>query len=422
MNALRRFTNKTFSSLKVRNYKLYFIGHVFSQSGSWMQTVALGWLVLDLTKSGTQLGTIVALQFIPLLLLGPWGGLAADMYSKRNILYGTQVGFAAIIFTVSALIFTDSIQIWMLYVISFLLGIVRVFDVPARQTFVSELVPSEHVRNAVSLNATAGNTARVVGPAIGGFLIAGMGIGASFFANGLTYLVTIFMLSRIRKEELLLTPKQEKSKGQLREGFAYAMETPLIRNTLFMMAFVGTFAYEWQVSLPLMAERVYAGDASTYASLLSALGAGSIIGGLYSAGRRKIVPHHLGDIALLFGLCIMGTALMPTIHFALLGIFIVGFFSINLTSLGNTMLQLESKPEMRGRVLSLWSMAMMGSTAIGGPIIGVVGEYFGGRWALGIGGVVTFLVATYVSRALLKDRFYRFIPAWLQRDVVQPEN
>jgi len=171
-----------------------------------------------------------------------------------------------------------------------------------------------------------------------------------------------------------------------------------------------------------MAERVYAGDASTYAALLSALGVGSIIGGLYSAGRSKIVPHHLADLAILFGLSIIGTALMPSIYYAIAGMFVVGFFSINLTTLGNTMLQLESKPEMRGRVLSFWSMAMMGSTAIGAPIIGIVGEHFGARWALGIGGVVAFLVASYVSRALLKDRFYRFIPSWLQRDVVQPEN
>lgn len=418
MNALQRFARNTFSSLTIRNFRLYFIGHVFSQSGSWMQTVALGWLVLDLTHSGTQLGIIVALQFVPLLCFGPWGGLIADTYNKRNILYSTQIGFAAPIFTVSALMYIDALHIWMLYVVAFLLGIVRVFDVPARQTFVSELVDSDNVRNAVSLNATAGNTARVVGPAIGGFLIAGMGIGTSFFVNGLMYLITIFMLSRLRKEELLLMPKQEKSKGQLREGFKYAMETPLIRNTLFLMAFIGTFAYEWQVSLPLMAERVYFGDASMYASLLSALGVGSIIGGLYSAGRRKIVPHHLADIAILFGLCIVGTALMPTIYYAIAGMFIVGFLSINLTSLGNTMLQLESRPEMRGRVLSLWSMAMMGSTAIGGPIIGIVGECFGGRWALGIGGLVTFLIATYMSRELLKDRFYRFIPAWFQRESI----
>ncbi len=418
MNALQRFTSNTFSSLSVRNFRLYFIGHVFSQSGSWMQTVALGWLVLDLTDSGTQLGTIVALQFVPLLCIGPWGGLIADSYNKRSILYCTQIGFAVLIFAVSALIYTDSMQIWMLYVVAFLLGIVRVFDIPARQTFVSELVGSEYVKNAVSLNATAGNTARVIGPTIGGFLIAGVGIGTSFFVNGLSYLVTILFLSRMRKEEFILVPKREKTKGQLREGFRYAMETPLIRNTLFMMAFIGTFAYEWQVSLPLMAERVFYGDASTYASLLSALGVGSIIGGLYSAGRNKIVPHHLADLAILFGLFVIGTALMPTVYYAIVGMFMVGFFSINLTSLGNTMLQLESKPEMRGRVLSLWSMAMMGSTAIGGPIIGVVGEYFGGRWALGVGGLVTFLIATYMSRELLKDRFYRFIPAWLQRESI----
>ena len=185
-----------------------------------------------------------------------------------------------------------------------------------------------------------------------------------------------------------------------------------------MMAFIGTFAYEFQVSLPLMAERVFHGDAGTYAVLLSTFGVGAVVGGLYAAGRKEIIPNHLTDLAIVFGLCIIGTSLMPTIEYATVGMFFIGFASINLTSLGNTMLQLESRPEMRGRVLSLWSMAMIGSTAVGGPIIGVIGEYFGGRWALGIGGIVAVLVAIFVSRSLMKDRFLRLVPSWLQRETV----
>lgn len=419
MSPIRKFAHNTFSSLKVRNFRLYFIGHIASQSGTWMQTVALGWLVLELTDSGTQLGIITALQFIPLLTLGPWGGLYADTHKKRNILYGTQVAFAVLVFAISILVYAELIQVWMLYIFSLGLGLVRIFDNPARQTFVSELVDSSNVRNAVSLNSTAGNSARVIGPTLGGILIAGIGIGTCFLFNALTYIVTFIMLSRMRESEFYSVAPQKKGKGQLKEGFAYVLETPLIKNTLIMIAFIGTFAYEWQVSLPLMAERVFHGDAGSYAALLSALGAGSVIGGLFAAGRKKIVPHHLADLAILFGVCIVATALMPSIQLAIFGMVLVGFFSINLTSLGNTMLQLESKPEMRGRVLALWSMAMIGSTAVGGPIVGIIGQYFGARWGLAIGGIVSILVATYMSKALIKERIARIIPAWLQRESTQ---
>ncbi len=326
MNAVRRFTSNTFSSLKIRNFRLYFIGHVFSQSGSWMQTVALGWLILELTHSGTQLGIIVALQFVPLLIFGPWGGLIADMYNKRTILYWTQASFAFLIIAISFLIYAGVMHVWMLYAFSLALGLVRIFDNPARQTFVSELVDADNVRNAVSLNSIAGNGARVIGPSIGGLLIAGVGIAASFFLNVFLYIVTIVMLMQMHEEEFHSVKRQEKGKGQLREGFTYVLATPLIRNTLFLMAFIGTFAYEWQVSLPLMAERVYFGDAGTYASLLSAIGVGSIIGGLFSAGRKKIVPHHLTDLAIIFGLCIIGASLMPTIFSAIIAMCFVGFF------------------------------------------------------------------------------------------------
>ncbi len=419
MSPIQKFANNTFSSLKIRNFRLYFIGHVFSQSGSWMQTVALGWLVLLLTKSGTQLGLVVALQFVPLLIFGPWGGLIADRHSKRKILYFTQASFAILVFLISILVYTDTVAIWMLYIFSLGLGIVRIFDNPARQTFVSELVDSANVRNAVSLNSTAGNSARAIGPSIGGILIASVGIAACFLFNALSYLVTIFMLTKMREEEFVTAPRQEKAKGQLTEGFAYIMATPLIRNTLIMMAFIGTFAYEFQVSLPLMAERVFHGDAGSYALLLSTFGVGAVVGGLFAAGRKEIIPSHLTDLAIVFGICIIGTALMPTIEYATVGMFFVGFVSINLTALGNTMLQLESLPHMRGRVLSLWSMAMIGSTAVGGPIVGIIGQYFGGRWALGIGGIVAILVALYISRTLIKDRFFRLIPSWIQREFTQ---
>lgn len=420
MQAIKQFGKDAFSSLKIRNYRLYFIGHVISNSGTWMQTVALGWLVLTLTDSGTALGIIVALQFIPLLLLGPWGGVIADRYDKRKLLYATQIAFAVLTLGISVLVYTGEIQIWMLYIFSFVHGLIRIIDNPVRQIFVSELVESEYVRNAVSLNSTAGNGARVIGPSIGGGLIATVGIAACFFFNAISYLAVVWMLMLMRKDEFHPVPQRERSKHELREGWAYIRETPLIRSTLLMMAFIGTFAYEFQVSLPLMADRVYFTDAEGYAALLAALGAGSVVGGLFAASRKTVVPHQLADLAIIFGICIVGSALMPTIHFALIGIFFVGFFSINLSALGNTMLQLESLPHMRGRVLAFWSMAMIGSTAVGGPIVGLIGEYFGGRWSLAIGGIVSILIALFVSGPLQKQRLYKLIPAWMQR--IPPTN
>ena len=414
MERIKKFGHKTFSSLKIRNYRLYFIGQSISMSGTWMQTVAQGWLVLQLTHSGAQLGSVVALQFLPMLIAGPWGGLIADRFNKRRILYYTQSASGLLALGISILVFSGTIQIWMVYVFALCLGIVRIFDDPARQTFVSELVGSAHVKNAVSLNATANNLARVVGPSIGGILIAGIGIAFCFLVNAFSYIATIVMLFLMDKKELYSPPARRKKSGELREGFRYVMSSPLIRNTLIMMAFIGTFAYEFQISLPLLAQQTFHGDAASYAALMSALGAGSVVGGLFSAGRHKIAPRHLIIFALLFGASLIATSLMPTLTLAIIGMLVVGFFSINVISLGNTMLQLESVPEMRGRVMSLWGMAMIGSTPIGGPIIGLIGEYMGGRWGVGVGGIVAVATAAVAAFTLLKNDKIETIPESVQ--------
>lgn len=414
MEIIKKFGNKTFSSLKIRNYCLYFIGQSISMSGTWMQTVAQGWLVLQLTHSGAQLGFVVALQFLSMLIAGPWGGLIADRFNKRRILYYTQSAFGLLALGISILVFSGAIQIWMVYVFAMCLGIVRIFDDPARQTFVSELVGDVHVKNAVSLNATANNLARVVGPSIGGILIAGVGIAFCFLLNSVSYVATIIMLFKMNGKELHFAPRRRKKSGELREGFRYVMSSPLIKNTLLMMAFIGTFAYEFQISLPLLAKQTFNGDAASYAALMSALGAGSVVGGLFSAGRHKVAPHHLIIFALLFGVSLIAVSLMPTLTLATMGMAVVGFFSINVLSLGNTMLQLESVPEMRGRVMSLWGVAMIGSTPIGGPIIGLIGEYMGGRWGVGVGGIAAIATAAVAALTLLKNDKVEIIPESVQ--------
>ena len=393
MDRIKNFGRATFSSLKIHNYRLYFIGQAVSLSGTWMQTVALGWLVLELSGSGTQLGIVVALQFLPMLLLGPWGGLVADRYNKRAILYCTQVAFFVLALGTSILIFAGGATMPILYAFALLFGVVRLFDNPARQTLVSELVDHAHLKNAVSLNATVNNLARAVGPSIAGVLIAGIGIAFCFFFNALTYVAAFITLLYMKGDTVHARAPKTRKKGELREGFRYVLATPLIRNTLIMMAFIGAFVFEFQVSLPILAQQVFHGDAKSYALLLAAMGAGSVLGGLFAAGRSTIAPHHLSMFMACFGVSLVAVALMPTLFLATCGMFVVGFFSINVTSLGNTIIQLESAPHMRGRVMALWGMAMMGSTPIGGPIIGFIGEFLGGRWGVGVGGAVALMTA-----------------------------
>ncbi len=423
MERIRTFGQQTFSSLKIRNYRLYFFGQGISQCGSWIQTVAMGWLVLQLSGSGTQLGFVLALQFIPLLFAAPWGGIIVDRLDKRKILYRTQSAAGVLSLIVSLLVFTGSIQMWMLYVIAFLIGIVKVFDNPARQTFISEMVGNDHVKNAVSLNSTMGNLARAIGPTLAGLLIVSVGIPFCFLIDGLSYIAVLITLVRI--DGTRLTPRvAHKTPPRISDGFRYVRSVPLLSSILIMMAVVGTFAYEFSVSLPLLAQQTFSGNATTYAALTSAFGAGSAIGGLFAANRQQVSPRHLIYFTTLFGLMMLAASLSPTLSVAIIAMFVVGFFSINVTSLANTTIQLESKPEMRGRVMALWNMAIFGSTPIGGPIIGYIGEHLGARWGVALGGAATMLAAGFAARTLLYADKLRTIPASveLEAEEVTAEN
>jgi len=391
----RAFGRSTFSSLAIRNYRLYFIGQSISLTGTWMQTVALGWLVLVMTGSGSHLGITVALQFVPILFLGPWGGTVVDRLDTRKILYWTQVSGGVIAGLLSIVVFTGLVQLWMIYVCSLLLGLTRVFDNPARQIFASEMVGEEHLKNAISLNSTANNLARAVGPSIGGIIIAVFGIAFCFLFNAFSYIATIYMLYMMDADALRTVQPSPEKRGRLIEGFRYVRSHHLIRTTLIMMAVIGTFAYEFQVSLPILAQQTFHGTAPDYAALMTAFGIGSVIGGLFAAGRRDIGPKQFALFMFIFGLSMLGVGFSPSLHVAIIGMAVVGFFSIQVLSNANTMIQLASAEEMRGRVMALWSVAMIGSTPIGGPIVGFIGEYFGARWGLAIGGVAAILTATY---------------------------
>ncbi|MDB5224943.1 MAG: hypothetical protein JWO43_565 [Candidatus Adlerbacteria bacterium] len=419
MVTFKRYFSRTFASLSIRNYRLFFIGLTVSQCGTWMQTVAQGWLMLSLTGSGAQLGLMLACQFLPILLLSPIGGMLADRSSKRHILFVTQslAGLQAL--AVGVLVVSGTIEPWMLYVAAAAFGTINAFDNPTRQTFVSELVGHSNLRNAITLNSTLNQLARAVGPTIAGILIAGVGIAFCYFVNAASYLATIIVLGQMRDDEMFhgdtKPPKGTISLKGMSTALAYVGKKPLLRNILIMVVILGMFSYEFQVSLPLLAQEVFTSGASGYATLLTAMGLGSVAGGLFSAGRKKVAPSQLVVSCLLFGSAMVITARMPSFWWATVGMLFVGFFSINLTSVANTILQLETKPEMQGRVMSLWTMAMLGTTPIGAPIIGLFGEYLGGRWGIGAGGVAAFVAGIFALFTLGSFDRFKFIPSLIRR-------
>jgi MFS family permease len=413
MDFLLSFGRHTFASLSVRNYRLYFIGEIISMSGSWMQTVALGWLVLQLTGSGTLLGTLLAFRYFPMFVLGPFAGTIVDRFDKRLLLYITQTLLGILSLIVGVLVVTGTTDIWILCLIAFLSGIVNSVDNPTRQTFVHEMVGREHLRNAITLNSTVTNLARVIGPAIAGIIIATMGLAVCFFADAASFCSILITLALMQRHELHREEHGSDVSRTWRATIPYLKTRPVLLSILVASAIIGTLTFEFQVSLPLLAQKTFLGSAADYAALLSAMGIGSIAGGLFSASRREIAVSEFVLFALLFGVAVLITAYMPSLGLATVGMVLVGFFSINMTSTGNTVLQLESAPEMRGRVMSLWSMAFLGSTVVGGPLIGFVGEHVDPREALALGGVAAMFAALYAGRRIL-DREHIFrIPAWL---------
>jgi MFS family permease len=391
---------RTFSSLKVRNYRLYAAGQLVSMSGTWTQTIAQAWLVLKLTGSGTALGLVTALQFLPILLFGSMGGLLADRVGKRRLLCLTNLAAGLLALTLGLLVVHDVVRLWMVYCIAAGLGLVNAVDNPTRHTFVLEMVGPARLTNAVSLNSVLMNLARVLGPAGAGVLIAAVGLGPCFLLNAGSYLAVIAALLLMRKDELQPAPIQPRRKGQLREGFRYVRSTPALLVPLLMMAVVGTLAYEFQVSLPLVAKFAFKGDAGTYAIMTAVMGGGAVAGGLLTASVRSRKAAMLAGVAIAFGLAQVATALAPLFWIELVALVLLGATSIAFLALGNTTLQLNSSPIMRGRVMGLWAVAFLGSTPVGGPIVGFVGEHLGSRYGLGLGGIASLVVGLAAYRRL----------------------
>ncbi len=404
MDKVRSFGASAFVSLSVYNFRQLFISQAIALSGTWMQIVALGWLGLQLTGSGSQLGLIVAAQFLPLLLFAPWGGLLADRSDKKMILQYTQYAYIVSSVILGILVVSGVIEVWMLYCFAIVLGFVRVFEMPARQTIISEIVEPEHLKNAISLNASVNNLARAIGPSIGGIIIALTSLGFCFFFNAFTYVVASYILNTIRDGEMKRSTPAARAAGQLREGWKYVWKTPLIRDLMIMIALIGTFTFEFQISLALMAQDAFESDAAGYAALMSAFGLGAAIGGIIAASRKETGPTVFLGFGALSGFSILLASMAPSLGLGIAGLILVGFFTVNMVSTANSMIQLEAHPDMRGRVMAIWGMAMMGSTPIGGPIIGWIGEIFDARLSLATGGAAMLIAVVYGYIALVRGK------------------
>lgn len=398
MSPLVRFARSTFSSLRGRNFRLYFLGQGFSMTGGWVQSVAQSWLVLHLTNSGAALGIVSALQFAPSLFLGPYVGVIADRVPKRRLLILTQTALGLVAVWLGVMMATETIQPWVVYVAAGILGLLNAVDYPTRQAFLFELTGPDQVVSAVGLNATIANAARIVGPALAAALITVGGLGICFFVNAASFLVVIVCLALVRSSELH-RERRDADDGGLAEGLAYAARTPVVRESLLMMGVIGVLVFEFSVTLPLLTKFTFAGNASGLAYLMSAMGVGAVLGGLITAGRRGDGMGRLSLAAVGFGGFTALAGLMPTLPLAAVAMGFVGLCSSRFTGLSNGLLQLKSAPVMRSRMLALWSSAFLGSTLFGAPLLGWMGEQLGPRAPMVFGGIAGGLLAAGIGIA-----------------------
>ncbi len=401
--SLRATGRRTFSSLSVPNYRKYFTGQAISLVGTWMQTTAQSWLVLTVTHSATDLGLVVALQTLPVLLLGPYGGVVADRVDKRRLMVVLQSAMGVQALVLGVLVLAGVVTFVDICVLAVVLGLNNCFENPARQAFVLEMVGAGDLRNAVSLNSTLVNAARAVGPAIAGLFIATVGTGWCFVANAVSFVAVVVSLVTMDVRALEPSPPTERRRGQLREGLRYVARTPELGIPLLMMGLVGMLAYEFQVTLPVAAQRVFHGGSESYGLMTAAMGIGAAAGGLVSAARGRTGIRPLVVTAVLFGVVILATALSPDAAVAYGALVLVGFASVTFLAMGNSTLQLAAEPQLRGRVMALWSVAFLGSTPIGGPLIGWVSARAGARVGLGVG-AASCLAAAALGLFALRSR------------------
>ena len=413
----------TFRALHHRNYRLYAAGSLVSNTGTWMMRIAQDWMVLVLTGSGTALGIVTGLQFLPMLLMSPYAGLIADRFPKRRLLQVTQGFMALSSLLLGVLAVTGTVEVWHVMALAFLFGVGTAFDAPARQAFVSEMVGPRDLANAVGLNSASFNAARLVGPALAGLLIAWWGSGAAaagwvVLLNALSYAAVIASLQRMRTDLLTPSVPAARGRGRVREGVAYVRSRPDLIMVLTIVFFAGTFGMNFQITSALMATQTFGLGAGEYGLLGTVLAIGSLTGALWAARREETRLRLVVASALAFGVVVLISGLMPSyLTFALIAP-LTGFTALTMITSANTTIQLTVAPELRGRVMSLYLMIFMGGTPAGAPLIGAIGEAFGARWTLVIGGALVVLGT--LAAALLFSRAEPRAPRISRHGAVRP--
>jgi len=393
-----------FQSLRVRNYRLFATGQIISLTGTWMQTIAQDWLVLEISgNSGTALGIVTALQFTPMLLLMLYAGVLADRLDKRKVLMVTQSVMGLLALGMGLLVLSGAVQLWHVYVFAALLGVAQAFDNPTRQAFVSEMVGHDRLTNAVALNSATFNSARLVGPAIGGLVIAAFGVGPAFLINATTYVAVICAYLSMRAGELVKTNRLVRSRGQVVEGLRYVRGRPDLLLVVALVFVVGTMGMNFNLTLPLLAKAEFGVGAASFGLLSAAFAGGALAGALIGTRRRgRPSATLLLTFAALFGVLEIAVAFMPSFALAALFLIPTGAFLIGHNNVANARMQLGAPAHLRGRVMSLYMLVFLGGTPIGALLVGVISERFGPRSGLMVGGVSALVAAGLL--AMLRAR------------------
>jgi MFS family permease len=393
---VRGAVRRTFGSLDTHNYRLFFAGDLVSHVGGWMQTMAEAWLVRDLTGNGVAVGATFAFRFLPVLLLGLWGGTIADRFDRRRILLVTQTLAAILAVALWLIVLTDVVQVWMVFGLAIALGLVTVVDEPARHAFVEEMVGRERLANAVALNSAVGNSARITGPAIAGLLIATVGTSWVFFVNAVSFFAVVGALLAMRTGDLHRAPRQSE-RPRVREGLAYAWSIKPIRATVLLVAVVGTLVYNFPTFLTLLASDTFDGGAGLAGFLMALLGIGTIVGALTAAARAHPTSRTVVAAAALLGMALIITASAPSQILTEIALVPLGAMAVFFGSTANAHMQIWSAPQLRGRVMAIYTLSTLGTTVVGGPTVGWICQQWSPRIGLAFSGSVTFVAALAVA-------------------------
>ncbi len=396
----------TFSSLRVFNYRVWTAGSFVSNVGTWMQRTAQDWLVLtELTHhSATAVGVVMGLQTGPQLLLLPWTGYAADRFDRRKLLIVTQAASGILALVLGLLVVTGLVQLWHVYVLAFLSGCVNAVDMPARQTFVSDLVGDDDLSNAVALNSTSMNVALMIGPAVAGIVIAAVGSGWAFLINASSFAAVLASLCSLRKSELRPNIRTGRVRGNLVEGFRYVGSQPDLKAILWMLFLIGTFGLNFPIFISTMSVKVFKGGADQYGLLTSVMAIGTLAGALLAAGREKPRFVLLPVGAAIFGIGFALAAIMPNVWLFGTALVIIGISTLTFTNSTSSLMLLSTEPVMRGRVMALRLAIGVGATPVGAPLVGWVADTFGPRWALSVGAASGFAAVAVALRYLVSRR------------------